>query len=140
MNLIMNQIKLKNQYGRQSLPKHWTSIPRSILCNSQIKIFHDAKILTNMYNTKYMIFTTIGSDVVIQLANLPLLILLTPLALTCHAMVTRWSRTERTVLIEVDIVVKRKSTVVQRGQYCYRKRYLSSQMLKFVVESRGAVS
>lgn len=140
MNLIMNQIKLKNQYGRQSLPKHWTSILRSILCNSQIKIFHDAKILTNMYNTKYMIFTTIGSDVVIQLANLPLLILLTPLALTCHAMVTRWSRTERTVLIEVDIVVKRKSTVVQRGQYCYRKRYLSSQMLKFVVESRGAVS
>ena len=60
-----------------------------------------------MYNTKYMIFTTIGSDVVIQLANLPLLIL-TPLALTCHAMVTRWSRTERTVLIEVDIVVKRQ--------------------------------
>ena len=84
-----------------------TSIPKSILCNSQIKIFHDAKILTNMYNTKYMIFTTIGSDVVIQLANLPLLIL-TPLALTCHAMVTRWSRTERTVLIEVDIVVKRQ--------------------------------
>ena len=44
-----------------------------------------------MYNTKYMIFTTIGGDVVIQLANL-LLLILTPLALTCHAMVTQWSR------------------------------------------------
>ena len=49
-----------------------------------------------------MIFTTIGSYVEIQLANLPLF------ALTCHAMVTRWSRTEKIVLIDVDIVAKRQ--------------------------------
>ena len=79
-------------------------------------------------------FTKIGSNVAMQLANLPLSIRVqtTLLASTCHAMSLQ--AVKHGWLGRFDIVVKNKLIAVKRGLHSYRQRYSSSQS-KFVAKS-----
>ena len=87
-------------------------------------------------------FTTIGSNVVIWLANLPFSARV-QVTLSCQR-VTQWSRTERIVLFDVIVVKKKKYTnkltVVRHGLCSHLQRYSSSQRSKFTVDWLGCSS
>ena len=85
-------------------------------------------------------FTTIGSNVVIWLANLPFSARVQA-TLSCQR-VTQWSRTERIVLFDVIVVKKNTQTNWQwYGMVCaHLQRYSSSQRSKFIVDWLGCSS